>query len=154
MDRRWAARDGFTLIEAVAIMAVTGLLLAVVLPALPVAVSRPQVEGLAVAVAAVLTADHQAAMRRQVDVSSVVDAAGRVVRSGAGGRTITLPDGIGVTATLARTCLGAPVRDRIVFLSDGTSCGGTLTLARAGQAVDVRVNWLTGATDIASRARN
>lgn len=150
----WSRRDGFTLIEAVAIMAVTGLLMAVVLPALPTAVSKPQIEGLALAVAAVLTADHQTAMRRQIEVASVVDTAARVVRSGAGGRSIALPDGIAITATLARTCVGAPVSNRIVFLSDGTSCGGAVTLARAGQAVDVRVNWLTGATEIASRSRN
>lgn len=143
---------GFTLIEVVAIMAILGLMLAVVLPAIPRAVSRPQIEAVGLAVAAILEGDHRAALRRHAGVSALVDAAHRVVGSGAGGRTFTLPAGIAVTTTLAKTCLGAPIRDKIVFLPDGTSCGGAIALERGGQRVDIRVNWLTGAAEIGSHA--
>lgn len=149
---RLRADGGFTLIEVVAIMAILGLMLAVVLPAIPRAVSRPQIEAVGLAVAAILDGDHRAAMRRHAGVSATVDAARRIVGSGAGGRSLTLPAGIAITTTLARTCLGAPVRNRIVFLPDGTSCGGTIALDRGGQRVDIRVNWLTGAAEIGSHA--
>lgn len=143
---------GFTLIEVVAIMAILGLMLAVVLPAIPRAVSRPQIDAVALAVAAILEGDHRAALRRHTGVSATVDANHRLVGSGAGGRSLTLPAGIAITTTLAKTCLGAPVRDRIVFLPDGTSCGGAIALDRGGQRVDIRVNWLTGAAEIGSHA--
>lgn len=133
-------------------MAIMGLMLAVVLPSIPLAVSRPQIEAVALATAAILDGDHRAAIRRHIPVSAVVDAGRRLVGSGAGGRSLTLPAGVAITTTLARTCLGAPVRDRIVFLPDGTSCGGAIALDRAGQRVDIRVNWLTGAAEIGSHA--
>lgn len=149
----WVAdRSGFTLIEVVALMAILGLLLAVALPALPRAVSRPQVEALALTVAAILDGDHRAAMRRHADIASIVDLKRRRVSSGAGGRSLVLPDGVAITSVLARTCRGAPIQDEIVFLPDGLSCGGSIALDRAGQTVDIRVNWLTGATEIVSRA--
>lgn len=143
---------GFTLIEVVAIMAILGLMLAVVLPSIPQAVSRPQIEAVALAAAAILDGDHRSAVRRHIPVSAVVDAGRRLVGSGAGGRSLTLPAGVAITTTLARTCLGAPVRDRIVFLPDGTSCGGAIALDRAGQRVDIRVNWLTGVAEVAPHA--
>lgn len=152
VERFGKAEGGFTLIEVVAIMAILGLMLAVVLPAIPQGVSRPQIDAVALAVAAVLDGDHRAAMLRHAGVSATVDASRRFVGSGAGGRSLTLPAGIAITTTLARTCLGAPVRNRIVFLPDGTSCGGALELDRGGQRVDIRVNWLTGAAEIASHA--
>ena len=151
VTRRSGDSGGFTLLEVVAVMAIIGLLLTVALPGLPRAVSRPQLEGIATRVAALLDGDRRAAMLRHQEVASIVDARRRLVRSGAGGPTVVLPGGVGITAALARTCLGASAADRIVFLPSGMSCGGAIALARSGEVIDVKVNWLTGTSTIAAR---
>ena len=133
-------------------MAIFGLLLAVALPSLPRRVSRPQLAGLATRVAAVLEGDRRAAMLRHRDVASVVDLRDRQVRSGAGGPSVAVPDGVGLASALAVTCLGAPAAGRIVFLPSGMSCGGAISLDGAGQTIDIKVNWLTGTSTVAARA--
>ena len=56
-------QDGYILLEIVCVLAIIGLLAAIILPAIPRATSRARLEGYAVATAAVLKADRVAALR-------------------------------------------------------------------------------------------
>lgn len=147
----FAAEDGFTLIEVVAALAILGLLLALALPPMAIGTSRPKMEALAVRVASLLDGDRRSAMLSHRVVASSVDMSRRLLRSGSGGAAVVIPDDVALSSTLARSCLGAANGDRIVFLPTGMSCGGSVTLAAAGRAIDVKVNWLTGSSTIASR---
>src|ERR1700689_1068609 len=65
-------QDGYILLEIVCVLAIIGLLAAIILPAIPRATSRARLEGYAVATAAVLKADRVAALRQRQLVETVI----------------------------------------------------------------------------------
>src|SRR4051794_25393381 len=73
---------GFALIEILCVLAIIGLLAAIILPAVPRATSRARLESYAVETAALLKADRPAALRRQVPGVTEVDAQAGPIRSG------------------------------------------------------------------------
>ena len=77
------AEAGFTLIEVVCVLAIIGLLAALVLPAIPRGTSQERLAGYAVEVAALLKGDRNAAMRDHAQVATSLDAGRRIVISGA-----------------------------------------------------------------------
>ena len=83
-----AVRDsrGFVLIEIVCVLAIIGLLAAIILPAIPRTTTRARLESYAVEMAALLKADRNTALRRQIRVVTQVDAEARAIRSGVTGR--------------------------------------------------------------------
>jgi general secretion pathway protein H len=139
---------GFALIEILCVLAIIGLLAAIILPAIPRATTRAKLESYAVQTAALLKADRNAALRRQIQVTTQVDAASRSIRSGATGQIIRLPDDVTLNAMLASRCADRNAGRSIDFFPSGMSCGGVLALARPGMGYEIRVNWLTGGVDI------
>jgi general secretion pathway protein H len=139
---------GFALIEILCVLAIIGLLAAIILPAIPRATSRARLESYAVATAALLKADRNAALRRQVQVATRIDAASRSIRSGVSGQVIRLPNDVTLDAMLASRCADRNAGQSIDFFPSGMSCGGVIALARPGMGYEVRVNWLTGGVDI------
>lgn len=146
-ERRCDER-GFALIEILCVLAIIGLLAAIILPAIPRATSRARLESYAVETAALLKADRNAALRRQIQVTTRIDAEARSIRSGVTGRTIRLPDDVTLEAMLASRCADRAVGRSIDFFPSGMSCGGVIAMARPGVGFEVRVNWLTGGVDI------
>ena len=139
---------GFALIEILCVLAIIGLLAAIILPAIPRSTTRAKLESYAVQTATLLKADRNAALRRRVQVTTQIDAEARSIRSGVTGRTIRLPDDVSLDAMLASRCAGQNAGRSIDFFPSGMSCGGVIALARPGMGFEVRVNWLTGGVDI------
>ncbi len=142
--------DGFTLIEVVCALAIVALIAALALPAIPRATSHARLEAYALEVATLLTADRNAAIRRRTEIATVLDASGRVIRSGAGADRILLPRDVAFDALLAQTCNGRKAGATIDFFPSGMSCGGTIELRRGDAGFQVRVNWLTGGVEVVS----
>jgi len=145
---RGTGEQGFALIEILCVLAIIGLLASIILPAIPRATTRAKLESYAVATAALLKADRNAALRRQVLVTTQIDAAARSIRSGVTGRIIRLPSDVTLEAMLALRCMDRSAGRSIDFFPSGMSCGGVIALARPGMGYEVRVNWLTGGVDI------
>jgi len=143
---------GFSLIEVVCALAIIALVASLVLPAIPRATSPARLEAYALEVATLLTADRNAAVRRHVEIETVLDAGARAVRSGAGSDRVQLPRDVAFDALLAETCNGRNAGATIAFFPSGMSCGGTVQLRRGDIGFQVRVNWLTGGTEIVSMA--
>lgn len=147
-----ADRDrGFALIEILAVLAIIGLLAAIILPAVPRGTSRAKLESYAVETAALLKADRATALRRRVRVAIEIDAPMRLIRSNLTGKTVTLPADVSLDATLAARCADRPAGRSIDFFPSGMSCGGVIAMARPGMGYEVRVNWLTGGVDIVAQ---
>jgi general secretion pathway protein H len=140
--------DGFTLLEVVCVVALVAILAAIVVPALPRGTSRARLESYAIEAAAMLKADRDAAIRNRVQIATEVDAPLRLVRSGATGRVIRVPDDVRFDALLAARCNQRPAGPTIRFFASGMSCGGTIALTRLGIGYQVRVNWLTGGVEV------
>ena len=145
------AEDGFTLLEVVCILAILAVLSAIVVPIFPRATSRARLESYAIETAALLKADRTAAIRRQIQIATEVDAASRLVRSGATGRLVRIPGDVTFDALLSARCNPLPTNPSIRFFSSGMSCGGVISLTRSGIGYDIRVNWLTGGVEIVPR---
>jgi general secretion pathway protein H len=148
---RVKARDasrGFALIELLCVLAIIGLLAAVLLPEIPRATSRAKLEGFAIQTATLLKEDRNAAVAQRAPVSTRVETASRSIRSGASGRTIRIPSDVIMDATLASRCANRAAGKSIDFFPSGMSCGGTVLLSRPGIALEIRVNWFTGAVEV------
>ena len=139
---------GFALIEILCVLAIIGLLAAIILPAIPRATTRAKLESYAVQTAALLKADRSTALRRHIQVTTQVDAEARSIRSGVTGRILRLPNDVTLDAILAARCADRLAGHSIDFFPSGMSCGGTIALARPGMGYQVRVNWLTGGVEV------
>lgn len=147
-----AGQTGFSLMEMVCAMALIAILAAVLLPMAPRQTSRARLQAYALETATLLKSDRNAAIRAGADVSTLVDAPSRAIRSGATSQTIRIPDDVRFDALLPRTCQQRAVLSTISFFADGMSCGGAITLARLDMAYEIRVNWLTGRIEIVPRS--
>ena len=144
---------GFTLLEVVCVVAIVTILAAIVIPALPRGTSRVRLESYAIETAAMLKADRNAAIRNRVQVVTEVDAPLRIVRSGASGRVIRVPDDVAFDAVLAARCNQRAAGPTIRFFASGMSCGGAIALTRLGVGYEIRVNWLTGGVEVVPHDR-
>jgi general secretion pathway protein H len=140
--------DGFTLLEVVCVIAIVALIAAMTMPMLPRTTSRSRLESYAIEMAALLKADRNAAIRRQSETITQVDAASRFVHSAATGRTVQIPSDVAFDALLSARCAQRPAGSAVHFFPSGMSCGGVIALTRPGTGFEVRVNWLTGGVDI------
>jgi general secretion pathway protein H len=140
--------NGFTLLEMVCVLALIAMMAAVLLPFIPHQTSRSRLQAYALQAATLLKADRNAAIRRGVDVSTLVDTASRSIRSGATADTIRIPDDVGFDALLPQTCNRRAALSTISFFASGMSCGGAIALTRLDAGYEIRVNWLTGRIEI------
>jgi general secretion pathway protein H len=140
---------GFTLLEMVCVLALIAMMAAVLLPFIPHQTSRSRLQAYALQTATLLKADRNAAIRRGVDVATLVDAGSRSIRSGATADVIRIPDDVRFDALLPQTCNRRAALSTISFFASGMSCGGAIALTRLDAGYEIRVNWLTGRIEIA-----
>jgi general secretion pathway protein H len=145
------SEHGFTLLEMVCVLALVAMMAAVLLPFIPRHTSRARLQAYALQAAAVLKEDRNAAIRRGTGVATLVDAASRLIRSGATADVIRIPDDVHFEALLPRSCNRREALSTISFSASGMSCGGAIALTRLDVGYEVRVNWLTGRVEIVSR---
>ena len=151
---RTDAQAGFTLIEVVCVLAIIGLLAALVLPAIPRGTSQERLAGYAVEVAALLKGDRNAAMRSRAQVATSLDAQRRIVISGANASVVEIPADVTFQALLAQRCGDRRVGATIDFFPSGESCGGVIAIARQGVGYEIRVNWLTGGVEVVAAGKS
>ena len=142
---------GFTLPEMVCVIALVAMIAAVLLPFVPRQTSRARLLAYALETATLLKSDRNAAIRRGADVSTLVDAPSRAIRSGSTADIIRIPDDVRIDALLPQRCRQRVALSTISFFADGMSCGGTIALTRLDSSYEIRVNWLTGRIEIVSR---
>jgi len=143
---------GFTLIEMLAVIAILGAALALV-----VAYRAPMSRGLdlrasASAVATGLRLTRSEAILKNRSVTFDLDLVAHRFRAGSA-PVQELPPALAIDLlTIAgerRPGLAADIR----FNPDGSSTGGRITLADGGRAIVVGVDWLTGRVSIADASR-
>jgi general secretion pathway protein H len=145
---RLPAEDGFALLEIVCVIGIISLLTAIILPYVSRSTSRAKLEAYAFETAALLKADRYAAIRRRTSIATQIDVPSRLVRSGATGHQVRIPDDVGFDAVFAARCGNRPAEAQIVFFASGMSCGGVVAMTRPGSGFHIRVNWLTGSVEI------
>lgn len=145
---------GYTLIELLVVLAV----IAMVVVLVPVAgVNLKATMDYRAAVQDGYRVLHQArslAIRQGVPVIVEVDLDQRRLRIDERDERVQFPDGLVLDLTVAGELADARV-GRFVFYSDGSSTGGTLTIARPkGPATALAVDWLTGRVRVSGVAQD
>jgi general secretion pathway protein H len=135
---------GYALIEILAALVVTSLVVAIAMPHVQGLLAASELERAATEVAAILRIDRNAAMERGREVFATVDLAKRVVVSGASDRSIEIPDGVTIEIKRAGGA-AATAGTGFAFRPDGRSSGGFIRLRRDGRSHTITVNWLNSA---------
>ena len=148
-----AAQRGFTLIEALVVLALMATAFALFAGALFSAMPGQQLRDATGRLAAEMRATRARAVATGVDQSFVVDTQARTWRSGPSDaddarRRGEFDDALAVSATVAREEQPGPGVAAIRFFADGSSTGGRVVVRRGEAAWRVDVNWLTGAVRV------
>jgi general secretion pathway protein H len=154
-DRRKDRRRGqqaFTLFELLVVLAIIGLVVALV-PGFMLR-SQPRLD---VSVAARAIADGLRQTRSEAVVSNrpqlfALDVGQHLFRAG-DATPVRIDRGIALSFRTARAELQGERVGQIRYFPDGSSTGGEISLAREGWQADVRSDWLTGlvSVDVAAR---
>jgi general secretion pathway protein H len=142
-DQRQSNEAGFTLIEALAVIAIMAIAVAVVGPVL----TRPS-ERLALAttsreIAAVLRLTRSAAITTNSEQLFLID----VQKRSFGSSTIKerpFPEAVQAAFKVAEPERYSDFRGGIRFFADGSSTGGELLLSHNSKSTALCVHWLTG----------
>ncbi|MDR6290870.1 general secretion pathway protein H [Inquilinus ginsengisoli] len=134
---------GFTLIEMLIVLVILGLTMAVVGLAVPEWRTRSALRETAAGLERLLTQAHDAALRQQAPLLVHFDPEARRIGIPALGRWQAVPDGFDLTLTGAAIGRDGDV-PALLFLGDGSSSGGILTLGRGDRRLSLRIAWLTG----------
>lgn len=136
--------SGFTLIEMLIVLVTLGLAAAVVGLAVPEWRARSALRETGAGVERLLAQARDAALRQQSPVLVRFAPEDRRIGIPALDRWQALPDGVELTLTGAAIAPGGGT-PALLFLGDGSSSGGLLTLHRGEYRLALRIAWLTGA---------
>lgn len=141
-------RGGYFLIDVVAALALTALLMLMVFPLQPLATTPVRLRALLADTVTLLRDARTAAALAGRSVAVTFDAGDRTLRAGA--RVVAIPGDVGFGLTAGGNCPSRDARTGIVFRADGTNCGGTLRFVGAGRSWRAGVNWADGHVDVAA----
>jgi general secretion pathway protein H len=140
MKRVAKSSAGFTLVELLVVIGITGLVLAVVVSTRPKA-TAVRLAAAARSVAVTLQMARAQAMASNTETVVRIDAQKR--QFGFASSMQPLPKGVSVALTVAAT-ERVGESGGLRFYPDGQSTGGEIVLTLGGRSSRVAVNWLTG----------
>lgn len=154
IDRRpvsACSEAGFSLLEMLVVLAILGIMMALVLPQfLRSNTTSPRNVALQIVEKANLA--RLAAIKSGAETRLLIDASRRSIGASVGGETILVPPSIGLEATVGKSSGTTITKGNIRFLPDGSSSGGEVRLSgEQASPIKVRINWLTGSATIVSQ---
>ncbi|MGB8818472.1 MAG: prepilin-type N-terminal cleavage/methylation domain-containing protein [Rhizobiaceae bacterium] len=143
--------DGFTLIEMLAALTIAAIAMAVI-AGNPFGRTRQETPAALARQIAILAARLEAqAVAKAAPQSITVNVADRTVTIG--GTRIEIPQNFSISVKTGLELIEQDNKGSILVFPDGTSSGGEITLeGRPGTGAAVRINWLTGAVELAGEA--
>jgi general secretion pathway protein H len=133
---------GYMLIEVVAALVLTTLLIAFIFPMTPFGTTPSRLLALVSSSASLLREARTAAVAGNTPVAARFDVARR--RLQAGSDVVAVPADVDFSLTTGAACRKA----EILFRPDGTNCGGLLRFGKGGRILRARVNWADGRIDV------
>jgi len=143
-----ARNRGFTLVELLAVMILIALVLGLVATSISRSISGAESRVAARKIVASLRYTRARAILDKTETVFLVDTDARSYRA-PGRAEVTLPEGIEVSLTTARSELTSEAAGGIRFFPDGGSTGGHVDLSVNDRLYRVDVAWLTGEATLA-----
>ena len=134
---------GFTLLEALAVLAIATLVMAIALPRVGSQSSPAKIEALAVQVMSALNADRYAARRRSMTMTTEIDLQANRIRTETRTTALILPSTLKLGTRLAPPC--DPTGRKVIFYPDGTTCAPLIILSSLSATRVIHINPLSGA---------
>jgi general secretion pathway protein H len=140
--------SGFTLFEVLVVLAIIGVVTAVVAPAILRGFPGTQAKAAALEIAAALRQARSRAVAENADVAVLFDVAGQayVLEQT---RPRALPEGIRLELYAAQVEQVDAATGGIRFFPDGSATGGQVTVGDEIARYQVDVDWLTGRISVA-----
>jgi general secretion pathway protein H len=135
---------GFTLLELLIVIALMGIIAALVVPMFGGPVSTSELRATARQLAAGLRLARSEAVSERRETFLVVDVAGKRFKVDREAREHALPSKVDLKLFTAQNDLVSQNVGSIRFYPDGGSNGGRITVASGARKFDVDVDWLTG----------
>ena len=142
-----ARRAGYVLIEALAALAITILLLSLAYPLVAGGTTPPRMLALVSSTVSMLRDARTTAMASGRPVAARFDAGHR--RLVAQNAAVAIPGDVAFTLTAGGNCRTGEGGAAVLFRPDGSGCGAVLRFAKGTQVLRARVNWADGHVDIA-----
>jgi len=140
--------DGFTLIEVLVVLAIMVIVVAVVMPLGAGQREHAQIAASTRQVAEGLRLTRSRAILTDRTEDFLVDVNNDSFRAAGAVAPVTLPPELKITLSTAEDLVKDASIGAIRFYPDGSSTGGGVTLAGAGDRYLVAVDWLTGTISI------
>jgi general secretion pathway protein H len=136
--------NAFTLIELMVVLAIIGLLMAVVAPRLPGVLDSTRVKSAVREITANLKASRSNAVTSSTDEVLIFNVENKTYGNDENNKTLDLPDDVKMSLITAETEQLSDDEGGIRFYKDGSSTGGQVKLEYKNNEYVVDVNWLTG----------
>lgn len=146
MDRpqRLLKPNGFTLLELLAVLAITAGLLLLVTPNIYRSIPGVQLSSAVAQLASDLRQVRAFAIQSARPTSLVLDVDHRSYTMSGRADSMLIEKHIDLTLLTGSSLLKDTRRGAIYFYPDGSSTGGVVTLQRGERQQQIRINWLTG----------
>lgn len=141
-------RDGFTLVELLAVMTIIALVMGLVATSISRSITGAESRVAARKIVASLRYTRARAILDKRETVFLVDTDARTYTA-PGRPVVTLPEGMNVSLTTARSELTSEAAGGIRFFPDGGSTGGHVDLEVNDRLYRVDVAWLTGEATLA-----
>lgn len=143
---RHGGESGYVLIEALAALAITILLLSFAYPLVAGGTTPPRLLALVSSSVSLLRDARTAAMASGKPVAARFDAGRR--RLTARDAAVAIPGDVAFSLTAGGNCRTGEGGAAVLFRPDGSGCGAVLRFAKGPQVLRARVNWADGHVDI------
>ena len=139
-------RAGYLLVEVVAAMAVTIMLITFAFPSVPNGTTPSRLLGLITASVSLLREARTEALAQGKPTAATFDSVSRTLR--AGSQIVGIPPDVDFSLVAGGNCPADDTRAQILFRADGTNCGGVLRFAKGRRILRARINWVDGRIDV------
>jgi general secretion pathway protein H len=148
---RGQALAGFSLVEVLVALTILALVAAAASTALSAAVERERFRGAAREIAAALRSARHSALAKQTEATFTLDVEDKAYNvNAAADRKLGTPRDAVLTLITASAERRAETKGTIRFFADGSSTGGSVTIALRDRSERVAVDWLTGRVQLGS----
>lgn len=137
---------GYVLIEAIAALAITLLLLSFAFPLVAPGTTPPRLLALVASSVSLLRDARTAAIAGSRPVAARFDIARRRLSSGP--NAVAIPADVAFALVAGGNCPAGGGTAEILFRPDGSSCGAVLRFTKGVRVLRARVNWADGRVDV------